>query len=57
MKKILTILCTVASVGGAALFCVCFVARRLKPKNGRSARIKGMPQTVSDQPERRDGQP
>ena len=57
MKKILTILCTVASVGGAALFCVCFVARRLRPKNSGSARTRGMPQTVTDPSERRDGQP
>ncbi len=57
MKKVLTILCMVASLGGAALFCVCFVARRLKPKNERHVRIKGAPQTVSNQPERRDGQP
>lgn len=56
MKKVLTILCTVASIGGAALFCVCFIGRRLKSKK-RDFHSGWMPRSVTDHDKNPGGRP
>ena len=57
MKKVFTVLCTVASIGGAALFCVCFVARRLKPKKGTGSHAGRIARSTTESEENRGDRP
>ena len=57
MKKVLTVLCTVASIGGAALFCVCFVARRLKPKKGTGSHAGRIARSTTESADNRGDRP